>query len=384
MRILHAVPAYYPSQGGIETLVRSIVIKMSVEKSCEFCILVPNYQSSGHVAEAQNIPVFTIVDGVRVYQVPTNADPSALGPRETLRLITCCRSVIEQFKPDLVHSHGVTVLTVPLAISTARLSIPLLWHLHGGLPRDSPSVLLKLLKDAPYLLTPSYFVRNEIVHAVGQVSKISVLENGIDIDDCDACLEKTHGERRNILMVGRLEKEKGFDLGLRAVAPLLIPHGRTLQILGTGPELPYLEELAVSLGVRNHVEFTGVLPHSECLAYMARAFALIVPSIQIEGFGLVAAEAGALGTPVIAFQTGGLPEVVVEELTGMIVETGDIFSLRKVVESYLKHPEVAALHGKNAQVHVRNRFNISDYVVSLLKIYQDLIGAVRPLCKEGK
>lgn len=379
MRVLHAVPAYFPSQGGIETLVRSIVRRLALEIDWETSILVPSYSFAASSEESSLKPWVERVDRVRVHRVPLNANPAALGLRETLQLFSWCRQILEQFQPDLVHSHGITLLTSPLSITTARLGRPLLWHLHGGLPENCPAVLLQLLRETPHLLAPSRFVCGDIMRAAGRTSPIGVLHNGIDVGECASCALGQSAERRDVVMVGRLEKEKGFDVGLSAVAPLLITHGAQLRILGTGPELKRLRELAVSLGVEDRVQFEGVLQHSQSLAAMARAAVVLVPSTGIEGFGLVAAEAGALGVPVVASRIGGLPEVVVDGQTGQLVNGGDVSALREAVRRYLESPDLAACHGLNAQAHVCDRFDLSTYVGSLVAIYRGLTGVKAPL-----
>ncbi|MDP3974869.1 MAG: glycosyltransferase [Candidatus Jorgensenbacteria bacterium] len=120
------------------------------------------------------------------------------------------------------------------------------------------------------------------------------------------------GEKRGdyYLMAGRLLYYKRFDLGIRAFNVLKKP----LIVVGAGPEGAKLKKLATS----PHITFVRNPSDEELRTYYARAQALIFP--QVEDFGLVAAEAQACGTPVIAYGKGGAAEIVVEGATGLLFD----------------------------------------------------------------
>lgn len=372
MRITHTVPDYFPSQGGIETLVRSIVRRTKTKTAWQSSVVVPAFRFDGTQAQGSDGPFSDTVDGCEVLRLPVEPDPSKLAPRETVRLFSWCRQTLQNFQPDLVHSHGITVLTVPMATTAERLGIPLLWHVHGGLPEDCPKVLLQLLRETRHILAPSNFVREDIIRAAGRTFPIHVIHNGIETKVKTPEVPRDNLKRRTILMVGRLEFNKGFHIGLRATAPLLHSQDLTLRIIGVGPELQRLRKLAEELNVASRVEFSGELLHTEALEEIARSFVLIVPSTQIEGFGLVAAEAGMLGIPVVASNVGGLPEVVINGQTGQIVDIGNEVAVRKAVQRYLENPSLGELHGKTAQNHVRKHFDISVFFNTLTKLYRDI------------
>jgi glycosyltransferase involved in cell wall biosynthesis len=116
-------------------------------------------------------------------------------------------------------------------------------------------------------------------------------------------------ERRTteILFAGRLLPWKAPTLAIRALA--LIENGEaTLHLCGDGPERARSERLAVSLGVRDRVIFEGWLPRTQLLDRLARAGALIHPSLHEEA-GMCVAEALSLGTPVVCLRRGGPPEI---------------------------------------------------------------------------
>jgi glycosyltransferase involved in cell wall biosynthesis len=130
----------------------------------------------------------------------------------------------------------------------------------------------------------------------------------------------------DLLYVGQLIRGKGVQLLLRAMAKLRSP--RTLDIVGTGNMEPKLKALAARLGLAGRVKFNGF--QTNPLDWMRRAKCVVVPSFWQEPYGLVAAEAVALGRPVVAFAVGGLPEACGGKAT--LVPAGDVAALAAALE----------------------------------------------------
>lgn len=122
--------------------------------------------------------------------------------------------------------------------------------------------------------------------------------------------------RDEILYVGRLERVKGPDLAIRALA---VMNGRRLTIVGEGSMRSRLSSLARELGVAHQVAFMGSLPHDKVLKLIGQYGCVVVPS-RSEAFGLVALEAVAIGTPVVVTRVGGLPEAVMGSRQAIVVE----------------------------------------------------------------
>lgn len=131
-----------------------------------------------------------------------------------------------------------------------------------------------------------------------------------------------------LLFIGRLDREKGVELLLRSFAALPDrARGVELRIGGQGPLRPALEALARSLGIADRVAFLGWLDAGSVEAELARAWALVVPSLWAEPLGLVAVEAVSRGVPVVVSANGGLAEIVEPGVTGLLFPNGDAGAL---------------------------------------------------------
>jgi D-inositol-3-phosphate glycosyltransferase len=146
------------------------------------------------------------------------------------------------------------------------------------------------------------------------------------------------GDEPMVLFAGRIQALKGIDIAVRAVAGIDVAH---LAVVG-GPsgqagreELAALHHLAADLGVRDRVHFLAPLPHDQLAEFYRAADVLVMPS-RSESFGLVAAEAQACGLPVVAARVGGLPYVIDDEVSGLLVDghepDGYTKALRRVLE----------------------------------------------------
>lgn len=128
-----------------------------------------------------------------------------------------------------------------------------------------------------------------------------------------------------ILAVGRLVPEKGFDVLIDAVGLLTETQRREIAIVGVGPQRQALAERARRAGVTLHLP--GAVPHGELADWYRNARMVVVPSRR-EGFGLVAAEAAAMGRTVIGTRVGGIPTVVNDGVSGVLIEPDDVEGLK--------------------------------------------------------
>ena len=175
------------------------------------------------------------------------------------------------------------------------------------------------------LVVISEFMKGRLVANGIPAEKVEVRPPVIRMGETGA-EDVTSGRKIDLLFVGQLIRGKGVQLLLAAMARMKTP--RTLDIVGTGNMEPKLRALAARLGIAGRVRFNGFQSNPQ--DWMRAAKCVVVPSFWQEPYGLVAAEAVALGRPVVAFAIGGLPEACQGKAT--LVPPGDIDALAKALE----------------------------------------------------
>ncbi|HEX4489624.1 MAG TPA: glycosyltransferase [Acidimicrobiia bacterium] len=186
------------------------------------------------------------------------------------------------------------------------------------------------------------------------------------------------------LFVGRIQPLKGADVALRALAGL--PDDRTTLLVVGGPSGPSgaaesarLERLVAELGLDERVRFVPPQPHDGLADFYRAADVCVVPS-RSESFGLVALEAAACGTPVVAAAVGGLRSLVDDGVTGFLVDGHDPAAFAARVEEVLANPLLAAEMGE-AAVARSGRYSWSITAARLRRSYGDLVARSLVQCR---
>src|SRR6266487_3478758 len=180
-------------------------------------------------------------------------------------------------------------------------------------------------------------------------------------------------------LVGRLVERKGVAHLIEAIARLgRGDEGARLEIVGDGPERPGLEALAGRLGVASRVVFRGKIPPDELQASYARAAVCVLPSVldargDTEGLGVVLLEAMNHGTPVIASRVGGIPDIVEDGVSGLLVPPGDADALAAAVRRVRDDPDLARRLGEGGRRRLREQFNWPAIVRRWLDLYAGLV-----------
>ncbi len=173
---------------------------------------------------------------------------------------------------------------------------------------------------------------------------------------------------------GRLSNEKGQRTAVEAMSFLLQNNRRArLLIVGDGRDREELAALAASLGIADHVHFTGF--QTDIRPFMSACDAVIVPSVK-EGFGLAAVEAMAMERPVIASATGGLPEIVIQGETGFLIPCSDPNAVARSMESIIVDGDIAQAMGARGRERAREHFDLSKQIARVLTVLRETAGRV--------
>ncbi|MGO8966812.1 glycosyltransferase family 4 protein [Mycobacterium sp.] len=222
------------------------------------------------------------------------------------------------------------------------------------------SVLRRIGEDSDVVTFVSRYTRARFASAFGPHAALEHLPPGVDTDrfrpDPASRAElRTRfglGQRPTVVCLSRLVPRKGQDMLIRALPTIRQRvNGAALVIAGGGPYLAALRRLADRFGVSDHVTFTGGVPAADLPAYHAMADVFAMPcrtrgaGLDVEGLGIVFLEASATGVPVIAGSSGGAPETVRHNKTGMVVDGRSVNQVADAVSELLADPDRAAAMG---------------------------------------
>lgn len=249
------------------------------------------------------------------------------------------------FRPDIVHAHWWFPSGVVARVAARPSRTPLVTTLHGTDVRMARKIaasrpLFRSVLEASACVTTvsSWLAREAAEMAPGIVPEIAPMPVATE-----RFIPRGSRENGRLLFAGRLNRQKGLDHLLRALAAM--KQLAMLDVVGEGAEEQSLKLLASQLGISDRVVWHGQLDQDGLVKMYQSATAVVVPSTD-EGLGLVAAEALLCETPVVAFRSGGLTDVVKHGTTGILVTPGDTAELAHALDSLLSSPEHARELGR--------------------------------------
>ena len=176
----------------------------------------------------------------------------------------------------------------------------------------------------------------------------------------------------SILYVGRLLPEKGLHILLDALS--LLPDHAKLVVVGDGLRQyeSLLDRQVSRLGLKSRVHLAGRVRHGELKTFYEACRLAVVPSLWPEPFGIVGIEALSHGRPVVAFDSGGISDWLIDGEVGFLVPRGDVKGLAARIQQLLESPERAESMGKKGRSIVAERFSREVHVEELLKLYEKI------------
>lgn len=300
----------------------------------------------------------------------------------TLRLAWPVRRTLEDIGADLIHTNSLKAHFIGgLAARLARR--PLLWHVRDLLAEEEG---LGLLRGAARMLRPDIIaISQAVAQQFAELSvEVVVIPNGIPLEKFTPG-PKLEQLRRELglseedqiaLIVGRLTPWKGHQELLEAIS-ILVGSRPRLKLIVVG-EVAFwednyeqqLKQQAAELGVADRVVWTGFRTDVPDLLRLCDVF--VLPSVN-EPFGRAIIEAMAVGCPVVATDSGGVPEVVQDGETGMLVPPGEPEALAQAIETLLADPGKAEQMGRAGLSRAREKFNADRVARQVQQLYERVL-----------
>src|SRR2546427_6730791 len=283
------------------------------------------------------------------------------------------RTALLEFQPELLHAHFATEPTAAARELAAELRVPFTFTAHGyDIYRKPPADFADRAAAAAAVVTVSEANARYIVKTFGvPTAQIHVIPCGVNAERFSP-----HGERLeppHVVCVARSRPVKNLGLLLEGCAALQSRGvGFRCTGLGDGSCRDELEAMRARLGLARVVEFAGAAEQAEVLAWWQRATIAALTSTS-EGMPVSLMEAAACGVPAVAPAVGGIPELVDDGVTGLLVPVGDTQALAAALEQLLRNPELAARMGMAARRRVEGRFSLMGQVDRLLALWTELV-----------
>ena len=298
-------------------------------------------------------------------------DTTTLGQQlgQKVRLRREMLRVVRTFDPTCI----LCIHWDPLAYLARTVNRPYFVIAHGmELTRLSRSRVLEAykaalrgfgLQGARTVFAVSDFTRTRALALGLNPERVRVIPNGVEWDGVvPSPYRGPAGRAPNLLLtVSRLVPRKGHDTALYALAKVIRRDPNLIYaIAGVGPERGRLESLTKELGLEDHVQFLGEVGDAEKRRLLNECAVFILPCREtptdFEGFGIALLEAMQYARPVIAGRSGGVPDVVAEGQTGLLVEPNDPDALATAMLSLLNCPEEARRLGENGRRRVYEKY----------------------------
>jgi glycogen(starch) synthase len=361
MKVLALTPWYLPLLGGIEILLSSLTRPLR-QQGIDISILTDDM---GRLSSRES------VDGTSVYRLGFTSAVRSGQPGAPLRVLQQLQRILEEEQPDILHMHCVTgsgAWYVDRLLKSARFKGRFLVTQHGVLEAiDRMAVIRDLLRRADGITGVSAAALRSALEFSGSDKGRGVIPNGIET----VPFQTAPNHPFTLLCVGRLQKEKGFDLAIAAFTKTRAQgFDAQLKIIGEGEERRNLEDLALALDLSDRIQFLGRLDNLSTRRLIGQSHLVLVPSRTREGFSLVAAEAAMAAVPAVVARVGGLPETVLNGETGIVVPPDDAGALGAALCELLADEAARTRLGTEARRRAMKAYDFARCAERYLALYR--------------
>ena len=321
---------------------------------------------------------------IRFFSLPGGVGLPSAGAFLFAQIVGRIREIQRTQKVDLIHAHGALPCGHAAMLLSRELGVPFVVSVHG---LDAYSTVqvggrsgewCRRISQRTYsasrrVICISEHVREQVLEGVGRGCRTSVVYNGVD-SDLFAPSTTPPSEPAVILSVGNLIPIKGHETLIRAIASLKEGFSSPiLEIIGTGPEQPRLQEIANKLGCGDRVRFLGKKSRRETAEAMRRCTIFALPS-RYEGLGCVYLEAMSTAKPVIGCRGQGIAEIIQHGSNGFLVGPDNDRELALALSMLLRDETRRKNLGSAARDNILDGLTLAHQAERFVRIYRECVG----------
>ena len=388
MRVLHIVTAYprYPGDPIVPWLTE--LIRHLQSRGIESEIFTSAYHGGGN-REYDGVPVhrfrYMVAPWERLTHEENAADRAGRSPLFAMVSLAyivagvrAIRALVRRARYDVIHVHWPVPHALFGAAAQAVSRAPMVTTYYGAELRLAArsTLFTRVLR-----MGAARSVRNVAIsrHTAADLAQLTGAKADV-IPYSIAFTPHPHSTRRaggpfTVLFVGRLVERKGVRVLLEAWARAALPNAR-LVIIGDGPDRTALEARAEALGLGGSVEFRGRASDAELETAYSTADLFVLPAVldsrgDTEGLGVVLLEAMASHVPVLASAAGGITDVVVDGVSGVLVPPGDVAALTAGLQRLAAQPDLRTRLATGGAARVRDEFSWDAIADRWAAVYAD-------------
>jgi len=367
-----------PEQAGTGVVVENLATHLA-EKGVEVTVVTladESKEALGRNSGDYRIVKVDCTDLTNLIGLQTRVAPALIGE---------LREVIRTVDADILHVHNRFFFTSLIGAALHSLphcaNVPLVTTLHLGsmnnlngavrwvIPAHESTVGRFILAQSSAVITVSQAAKENCRSFNSDLTEPVVIPNGVDTSLFTPAFGRDHGPPR-VLFVGRLVRNKGPQTLIRALPAVAdaVPDIK-VTVIGTGPMRGTLDRLAVTEGVRDHVEFVDYVPNMSDAMRTADVFCR--PSLS-EGMPLTVLEAMASGLPSVVTRISGTAELIDDGTTGVLVEPRAVNDVADGVQRLLANPDEARRIGRNARAEVVQNYDWGQRADRVFEVYRQV------------
>lgn len=368
MKVLFWQELFWPYIGGAEIFAADLINSLQ-DRGFEFLLI--TRQDDPGLAEIDQYR------GISIRRFPFWPVLSERNLASIFDLRQRLHDLIGEFRPDMIHVQSFGPSLWFLLEEIKKQPIPILTTLIDEWTYDKTGLELfrRLLTNSTYTTAKSTYVLEQARELVPTITpRSSVIFNGIKIPLIEP--KPLPITPAHLLCIGRLAKQKGFDVAITAFKGILeTVRDAHLTIAGDGPERSALESKIHDFGLTEKVTLVGWIKPDSVIDLINSATIVLMPS-RWEGLPSVALQSGVMARPIIASGVSGLSEVILNGQTGILIQPDEAESITTAALFLLNNEEIAREFGWSARKRVIDIFNWDQCVTSYERLYRMYSGAV--------